>query len=247
MIANKFLKIGVISIGFFIAGCNQVKPDSKPLVTKDIPAEAMELVHTKQNTKAKKILEKFVKTMPDNWAARKETSEKVNIVYWNQEHLTQCFPIDAVTTKKSLEANLGNSYSQAFYVLGYIATEEGDAASAIQYLDKALALEPNNPIIISERAVGMLDGTKLEEKLALFERALDKGICISDSDKARTLRGKGVTLIDMGRLDEAEKALYESLKFEPNNGIAIGELNYIDKLRNGAQKQKLQLINGGKK
>jgi tetratricopeptide (TPR) repeat protein len=244
MIANKFFKIAAISIGFLVAGCNQVKPDSKPLVTKDVPADAMALILTKQNAKAKKILGKFVKTIPNDWAARKETAEKVSIVYWNQEHRAQCFAFDTANTKKTVEANLGNSYSQAFYVLGYIANEEGDAPGAIQYLDKALTLEPNNPIIISERAAGMLDGTKLEEKLALFERALDKNNCISDSDKARTLRGKGVTLIDMERLDEAEKALYESLKFDPKNAIAINELDYIDKLRNGAQKQKLQLING---
>jgi Flp pilus assembly protein TadD len=247
MITHKFLKISVISFSFFVAGCNQVKPDAKQLFTKDIPAEAMTLVSEKQNTKAKKMLEAFVKTMPANWTARNETADKVNIVYWNQEHLTQCSKFDAASTTKIVEANLGNSYSQAFYVLGYIANEEGDAAGASQYLDKALTLEPNNPIIISERAVGMLDGTKLDEKLALFERALDKNICINDADKARTLRGKGVTLIDMGQLDEAEKTLYESLKFEPNNPVAIGELNYVDKLRNGAQKQKLQLINGVKK
>ena len=62
--------------------------------------------------------------------------------------------------------------------------------------------------------------------------------------RARILRGMGVTLIDMDKLDEAEKTLYESLKYDGGNQIAIEELNYIDKLRAGADKQKLQLING---
>ena len=62
--------------------------------------------------------------------------------------------------------------------------------------------------------------------------------------RARILRGLGVTLIDMDKLDEAEKTLYQSLKYEGGNQIAINELNYIDKLRDGAEKQPVELING---
>lgn len=45
------------------------------------------------------------------------------------------------------------------------------------------------------------------------------------------LRGIGFSLIEIGRLDEAEGALRESLDLDPGNPMALSELEYIDHLR----------------
>jgi hypothetical protein len=47
------------------------------------------------------------------------------------------------------------------------------------------------------------------------------------------LRGAGVALIDLNRLDEAEEVLKESLVFEPDSAAAQNELGYVKHLRNG--------------
>ncbi|ABC27512.1 protein containing tetratricopeptide repeats (TPR1, TPR2) [Hahella chejuensis KCTC 2396] len=49
--------------------------------------------------------------------------------------------------------------------------------------------------------------------------------------KAAALRGIGFILIEMERLDEAEEALQKSLIIEPDNDVAINELEYINELR----------------
>jgi hypothetical protein len=45
------------------------------------------------------------------------------------------------------------------------------------------------------------------------------------------LRGQGVQLIDLNRLEEAEAVLKRSLEYEPHNEGARNELGYITKLR----------------
>jgi Flp pilus assembly protein TadD len=54
-----------------------------------------------------------------------------------------------------------------------------------------------------------------------------------DDQRAVMLRGRGFALIELGRLDEAEKAYRDSLNSEPNNARALNELTYIGRLRAG--------------
>jgi Flp pilus assembly protein TadD len=77
---------------------------------------------------------------------------------------------------------------------------------------------------------------RLPEALTAYEDGL-KLADIDDGGRARMHRGRGYVLTEMGRLDEAEAAYRESLKFEPGNKIAIGELDYIARLRAGEGKQ----------
>lgn len=45
----------------------------------------------------------------------------------------------------------------------------------------------------------------------------------------------GLVLIEMGRLDGAEKAFHSSLEIEPGNALALNELSYIEELRAGGE------------
>ena len=49
--------------------------------------------------------------------------------------------------------------------------------------------------------------------------------------RALLVRARGVTLIELGRLDEAEGALRASLDLEPDSAVARRELDYIAELR----------------
>ena len=53
----------------------------------------------------------------------------------------------------------------------------------------------------------------------------------SSQQKGRALRGQGINLIDLGRLEEAEAAFQRSLEVEPNHPSAPHELGYIAHLR----------------
>lgn len=56
-----------------------------------------------------------------------------------------------------------------------------------------------------------------------------------DNHHARALRGEGFALIELNQLDEAEKSFQASLKVEPDNKLALSELDYIKKLRQQKQ------------
>jgi len=89
--------------------------------------------------------------------------------------------------------------------------------------------------LTSERAIALLQLGRLEESLATYDAGL-KLDNIDDSGRARMHRGRGYVLTELGRLDEAEAAYKESLKYEPGNPIALGELDYIAKLKKGGKK-----------
>jgi hypothetical protein len=55
------------------------------------------------------------------------------------------------------------------------------------------------------------------------------------------MRGQGVQLVDLERLDEAESALRRSLEFEQDNQLALEELEYVQQLRDDQAKRKKQL------
>jgi len=65
----------------------------------------------------------------------------------------------------------------------------------------------------------------------LYAKAASTRAWTPSSVRAKALRGAGVTLIDLGRLDEAQTILERSLTLEPDNNLARSELAYIDYLR----------------
>lgn len=63
--------------------------------------------------------------------------------------------------------------SKAFYVIGTARSEKGDKKGAIEMLDQALKLIPDDPICFSNRAVAKRDLGDEEGALADFSRALE--------------------------------------------------------------------------
>jgi Flp pilus assembly protein TadD len=114
-----------------------------------------------------------------------------------------------------------------------------DAKNADANLDRALALEPDSPLILAEK--GTLNQITGHPDIAVtfFQRAIGSKACKLDREWGKSYRGLGVSLIDLDKLDEAELALNTSLKYSPKNPTALGELNYIDKLRAGKPKQPI--------
>lgn len=63
--------------------------------------------------------------------------------------------------------------------------------------------------------------------------------------KPLALRGVGYSLVELGRLDEAEQAYKQALELEPGNAIARSELDYIREQREAATSAQ-EKIPGGK-
>ncbi len=238
---GNFLKLAGLLACIGFAGCNPVKPNNSTFSsdTKLSPtSQANQLLLDGKFSEAIRLLESYVSKMPANWRARSETPEKISIYYWDQEHLTQCFVADAINDKK-VDAIVDGSYSRAYYLLAYSYLELKDAKNADANLDRALALEPDAPALLAEKGTLNQMTGRPDAAVDFFQRAIDIKGCKLDRELGKAYRGLGISLIDLEKLDEAEKALYTSLKYSPNNQTAIGELNYIDKLRAGKPKQPL--------
>ena len=141
--------------------------------------------------------------------------------------------------------NLADPYPEAAFLMGSYDNETSQFAAAMVVLDEGLALEPEYPDLISERAaaVSMLD--RHEEALAVYVKGLASIDPLTDDwVKARFLRGEGFQLTELGRYDEAEKAYRASLKLQPGHGGALHELAYIAQVRAGAARQGSVLLNG---
>lgn len=136
---------------------------------------------------------------------------------------------------------LNNPYPFLALYLGSFYNEMQRPEDALRVLDKGMtlmvmpSLAAHAPYLASERALSLARLGRLPEALAAYDDGL-KLAAIDDKGKARMQRGRGYVFTEMSRLDEAEDAYKESLKLEPGNRIALGELDYIAKLRAGAEK-----------
>jgi len=134
-----------------------------------------------------------------------------------------------------------NPYPLASFFLGTYYNEIGRPQDALRALDAGLALPTaipgseagqTRPIMLSERGIALAALKRWPESLASY----DRGLTINGLDpvqRAVLLRGRGFALIELGRLDDAEKANRDSLMVEPNNPRALQELTYIQRLRAG--------------
>lgn len=127
-----------------------------------------------------------------------------------------------------------NVYGGIFLILSSYAVETRRYGDAVAWADRGLALQPLNELLTSEKAAALNGARRYDEAYAIIRGALDDPRRALTLDRARFLRIAGVTLIDLERLDEAEAALNESIRLQPDNPIAHSELQYIAGLRAGA-------------
>lgn len=130
-------------------------------------------------------------------------------------------------------AQARNTYVNIALLLGSFANENHEFERAIAWLDRGLALQPRNQYLIMERVSALLALERHAEAYTAIETALNDPQMALTLDRARYQRNAGVVLIDLNRLDEAEAALNESIRLQPNNPGARAELAYIAQLRQG--------------
>lgn len=124
-----------------------------------------------------------------------------------------------------------NVYPRAYFLLGYLAMDENDLRAAERYLLQALRLESDQPKILIELGAVYAALELPDRAVLMYDAALSARPHMLRDEQAAALRGKGIRLIDLGRLDEAEVCLRESLKHDPNNRLAHQEIKYIAELR----------------
>ena len=121
----------------------------------------------------------------------------------------------------------------AYKTQAFLAIDRKDMVVARSALDKAIRLAPYWADPLAERGFLLNQLGKHQEALDDYRHALALVDRFQSNAYARpiALRGIGYTQVELGDLDAAEQAYKDSLKAEPDNALALRELDYISKQR----------------
>jgi len=221
----------VVIVGDFDPAADRLRQD--PV------ADAFDAIQRGEIAQARAALEAVVAHVPAGWSPVTHSARGVAVAAWSYHDLLPYTLMEAMqgaagTPGKREVAWVGPSYSRAFQLLAYLAVEDRDLDRAAGLLDRGIALEPRAELQ-TERALVYGHQGQLDKALALYVQVSESAES-DDAAKARAWRGRGSVLTDMGKLDDAEAAYRKSLEIEPDQKLALSELEYIQKLRAGQVK-----------
>jgi len=205
--------------------------------------QAVALFQKNDLKSATKLLTDVASRAPAEYLREFETSDALYIKFWDVHEFTQFVTEKKVELKKKVYW-LKSAYPRAFYYMGFLLVKVGVPEQALQLLDKGMLLEPHPMFWLEKgRALGLLK--RGEEAIASYQHVLDMPGLVQTKLKAVAIRGIGFQLIEQGLLDAAEQTFQESLRLDPNNPVALNELQYIAQLRRTGKKNPPQLVASG--
>jgi tetratricopeptide (TPR) repeat protein len=200
----------------------------------DFLHEATELIGRKQWQEAKSVLTEALAKKPAGWTPVQESELGQEVYSWNRdEFIAYCGW--AGESGQGRITWFRRSYSQACCLLAYVAVELGNPQDAFEALRTGLEMEPDHPLLWCELGHLFQLLKRHDDALGCYRRAESARAWATNIQKAASLRGQGINLIDLGRLEDAEEALRRSLEFEPESASALHELGYIQHLREKAE------------
>lgn len=165
-------------------------------------AEAQLLREAGHHAESYALLKTALETQPDEPELLYETAlaaEKLDYVDVMEQHLRHLI-------------KLKPDSAQAYNALGYsLADRNVRLDEAVQLLDKALALAPDDPFILDSKGWALFRQGKAEEALALLQKAY------AIKADAEIAAHAGEVMWSMGRRDDALKLWREAEKANPNN------------------------------
>lgn len=194
--------------------------------------EALAHLHVWNTPEAESILLDVCSRCPDDFRYEYVEDDTRYIKFWDMPEFMEYVAAQPEESGENITW-LPSAYPRACYHLAFLCIEKGDFRGAIQWLGKGRSMEPRNPKFLLEAGVAYAHLEEHQNAMARYHEALDlPGISVHG--RAVALRGLGVQLIILGRLDEAEARLKESLALEPDNANARHDLMHISHLRAGS-------------
>ena len=137
--------------------------------------------------------------------------------------------------KRDGVALYATAWPDAYYMKGFVLVDLGKPAEARQAFEHAIALSPYNSQYLSESG-NLYQSEKNWPKALELYKAAEDGAAFTPasqqvSDSSRAKRGTGYVLVELGRLDEAEKKYMECLAMDPSDDKAKQELAYVRAVR----------------
>ncbi len=180
-----------------------------------------------------RLLKEVIVNTPRQYVNEYEKDGTLFIKFWDQHQFTHYVTWQRQYGQDRPVTWRLNAYPRACYYLGYVCIQAQQYEKAISILNTGHTLEPTNPRFVFEKAYAYLGLENYERAVALYDKVRKVTAYVTGLDKARALRGKGSVLVELGKLNDAEDAFQESLKYDPNSEVARDELVYIKELCQG--------------
>ncbi len=122
-------------------------------------------------------------------------------------------------------------YGTISFVIGWLEYEHKDFEAALADYSRGRLNAPDDVTLASEYASTLSALGRAQEAYDAASQFLAGHPALDDKDRAVMLRREGYSLIDLNRLDDAQAAYEASLKLDPDNSVALGDLDYIKQQR----------------
>lgn len=173
--------------------------------------------------------------MPEGWRPFVRRNGILHASFWSVDEFNEYVKHD-----RSGEPVLwtGPSYSKAWYWVAHCEWELGRRDEAERAIAEALRLEPDHPEVLCEAAFHRQQKELWPESLEAYRAALRGRSWATADQRGLALRGQGYCLIELWDFEAAAHSLLESLRAEPGNRVAMGELAYLQRTREEADGHK---------
>lgn len=179
-------------------------------------------------------LENIISNTPANYVNTFEKNGQIFIKFWDEAEYNKYMEIEKLPVVR-----IQNVYPYACYLLAIIKIERGLFDDAFSVLNLGLELEPNQPVLINELAflyTAIASTTKdtslFNQSNLLFRKAFYSRTYNTNRQKARSLRGIGYNLIELGDFNNSLINYEKSLEYEESK-TARNEISLIkEKLSN---------------
>ncbi len=198
----------------------------------DFTENALALIQAGQPDEALAVLAQAIGRMPTGWTPIQQQGKDEIVYCWDHdEFIEYCHYRQSASPQAASIRYEAGSYSQACWLAGSLYIDRRDFPEALRFLNLGLELEPTHPELICEKAYVHQTQKQYQQALELFRQAEQGRLWITDAQKARALRGQGICLVDLGRLDEAANVLLRAQQVDPQDTRAARELEFIRGLR----------------
>ncbi len=144
------------------------------------------------------------------------------------------YMVRAVNQKRDAKV-VSRAWADAYMMKGYALADMGQLKEARAAVEAAVALSPFNSQYLAELGYLHQMDSDWNASLEAYKRSAEGAEISSpdrkDLDLARAFRGQGYSLIELGRLEEAEALYQKAITLDGADTKAPNELKYIQQLR----------------
>jgi len=202
------------------------------LVELDFTENALELIQEGRADEALAVLTEAIGGMPSDWTPVRQQGKDEIVYCWDEDEFSAYSDYRRHELPESgLLVWERGSYSEACCMVGSLHIDRQDYPKALRFFNLGLELEPDHPVLMSEKAYVYQAQHDYQQALDLFRRAEQSRPWITNRQKARALRGQGFCLVELNRTDEAQQVLKHAQQADPEDTKAAQELEFIRTLR----------------